>query len=67
MENTHNVEKEKVKKFEKIGCGAPMNFASLPRLENIEEIINSWFQTSNNEEAIFKLKEYDKIALNLKQ
>jgi hypothetical protein len=67
LENTHNVENEKVKKVKYQGCGAPMNFASLPRLENIEEIINSWFQTSNKEEAVFKVMEHNKIALNLKQ
>lgn len=34
-----------------------MNFDLLPRLENVEEIINTWYQTSNKDEVITIMKE----------
>lgn len=33
-----------------------MNFNALPRLPNIEEIINSWYQATNKEEVVQKIK-----------
>lgn len=44
-----------------------MNFATLPRLPNIEEIINTLFQTSNKEEAYFKITQNNKLASDLRK
>lgn len=54
--DTDSEHKEKVTKGQRLGCGAPMDFDTLPRLKNIDDIINSWYQTVSTEDIMAKVE-----------
>lgn len=58
----NNTDKSK----KRLGCGHPMNFNALPRLPNIEEIINTWYQAANKQELIERMKN-DKDMTKIQQ